>query len=245
MRKLTSGSFLILLLLATATRAQEIDFSETFALAEDRAAALEQLIPGTEEHYYYSCLHLQATEQLDKVPPLVEQWIQRHGRTERAIEVQHRQALLSYAQDHPGTLDYLRRELGLNFNHQRQEVSTRPDLPTQLDPERIARAAFLAQAFNGNTTTDGVEDRGLYELLGSDLDATRRRHLLSRLTYPDYPKLPELIVADLKVRNHSGFGSLGIHRQLLQAQLDECLERLPSLKNQQAYRRNLSDQALA
>ena len=33
--------------------------AETFALAADRRAALERLIPGTEERYYYECLLLQ------------------------------------------------------------------------------------------------------------------------------------------------------------------------------------------
>ena len=180
--------------------AQEIGFSETFALSQDRSVALEQLIPGTEEHYYYTCLHYQATSQLDQVPALVQAWIKRHGRTERCREIQHRQALLIYAQDHPGALDYLRRELGLNFNHQRQEVSTRPDLPTSLDQNRISWEAFLRQAFAGNNTTDGVEDRGLDALLSRQLDASRRRSLLSRLTYPDFPGLAELVVADIKVR---------------------------------------------
>jgi hypothetical protein len=215
--------------------AQEIGFSETFALSADRSVALEQLIPGTEEHYYYTCLHYQATSQLDQVPALVQAWIKRHGRTERCIEIQHRQALLIYAQDHPGALDYLRRELGLNFNHQRQEVSSRPDLPTSLDQNRISWDAFLAQAFAGNSTTDGVEDRGLDVLLSRQLDASRRRSLLSRLTYPDFPGLAELVVADIKVPNHSGFGSLGIHRQLLKNQLDQCLKLMPELKNQQAF----------
>ncbi len=34
----------------------EIGFLETFALAPKRAEALAELIPGTEDHYYYSAL---------------------------------------------------------------------------------------------------------------------------------------------------------------------------------------------
>src|SRR5687767_12673966 len=30
---------------------------EAFALAKDRAKALEQFIPGTEEHYFHACLY--------------------------------------------------------------------------------------------------------------------------------------------------------------------------------------------
>ena len=221
--------------LARGAEAQEVDFSETFVLSEDRLVALEQLIPGTEEHYYYTCLHYQSTSQLDRVPALIEAWVKRHGRTPRCIEIQHRQALLGYAQDHPAALEYLRRELGVTFNHQRQEVSTRPDLPTTLDQNQVSWEAYMARAFAGNNTTDGIEDRGLDLLLGRELGNSRRRSLLSRLTYPDFPGLAEQVVADLEVRNHSGFGSLNIHRQLLKTQLDQCLKRMPKLKNQQAF----------
>ena len=42
---------------ASVCGAGEIGFVEDFALAKDRAAALKQLIPGTETYYYYHCLH--------------------------------------------------------------------------------------------------------------------------------------------------------------------------------------------
>ena len=36
----------------------EIRFVEDFVLARDRTKAIEQLIPGTEDYYFYQCLHL-------------------------------------------------------------------------------------------------------------------------------------------------------------------------------------------
>ncbi|MFN9373372.1 MAG: hypothetical protein ACK6D3_15930 [Planctomycetaceae bacterium] len=41
----------------------EIGFVEDYVLARDRTAALQQLIPGTEDHYYYHALHFLSTEQ--------------------------------------------------------------------------------------------------------------------------------------------------------------------------------------
>ena len=38
---------------AHRTIAQEIGFSERFALAENRVAALKELIPGTDTYFYY------------------------------------------------------------------------------------------------------------------------------------------------------------------------------------------------
>ncbi|MCY2939463.1 MAG: hypothetical protein NTV55_14045 [Planctomycetota bacterium] len=57
---------------ASTSRAGEIDFVESYALAADRAQVLKQLIPGTENYYYYNCLHLIQTEQLDKCADLRE-----------------------------------------------------------------------------------------------------------------------------------------------------------------------------
>ena len=50
---------LFIALLMTATHAQEIGFIERFALAKDRADVLEELIPGTEDYYYFHALHYQ------------------------------------------------------------------------------------------------------------------------------------------------------------------------------------------
>ncbi|MCP4817060.1 MAG: hypothetical protein GY888_31485, partial [Planctomycetaceae bacterium] len=47
--------------------ANEIDFIEQFSLAANRQVALDQLIPGTEDYYYYHCLHLQNLEKYDEV----------------------------------------------------------------------------------------------------------------------------------------------------------------------------------
>ena len=67
------------------------------------------------------------------------------------------------------------------------------------------------------------------------LEPDRRRILLQRLQCPDYAILPQLIVDDLNHPNSPGFGAFGIHRQLLLAQLDECLRLKPDLLNQQNF----------
>ena len=74
--------------------AKEIGYIETFALAEDREAALSQLIPGTEDYYYFYCLHHQAAGDLAAVEKLLTPWIKRHGTSTRYQEIRNRQALL-------------------------------------------------------------------------------------------------------------------------------------------------------
>jgi len=54
----------------TTSRAGDINFNEDFALAKDRAASLKQLIPGTEDYYYFHCLHYLNTGQFEKIDGL-------------------------------------------------------------------------------------------------------------------------------------------------------------------------------
>src|SRR5512145_1465241 len=72
---------------AEASMAREIGFVETFALAEDRGKTLAELIPGSDEYYYYSCLHAeQRGAPRQEIDELLKAWIERGGVTQRVIE---------------------------------------------------------------------------------------------------------------------------------------------------------------
>ena len=47
----------VLFLFPVAMDATEIGYIEDFALARDRTVPLKQLIPGTEDYYYYHAIH--------------------------------------------------------------------------------------------------------------------------------------------------------------------------------------------
>ena len=86
-----AASILVLCLPTSASaQGQKIGFDEVFALSENRQAALEQLIPGTEDYYYYTCLQLQHRGELQQVPALLKTWIKRHGRGQRVREIENR-----------------------------------------------------------------------------------------------------------------------------------------------------------
>src|SRR5437764_6087 len=82
-------------LLAGTACAGDIGFVEDFALAADRAKALAQLIPGTEDYYYYHALQALNREEFDKVRAGFEPWHTRFGQTARLTEIQTRLALLA------------------------------------------------------------------------------------------------------------------------------------------------------
>src|SRR5438445_1864139 len=93
--------------MVSAAAAGEVGYVEDFALARDRATSLRQLIPGTEDYYYYHCLFFLHTEQFEKVEELTKPWLQRFGQTPRLTEMQTRHALLTYERNPERTLAYL------------------------------------------------------------------------------------------------------------------------------------------
>ncbi|MCH7685990.1 MAG: hypothetical protein IH899_04795, partial [Planctomycetes bacterium] len=220
---------------ASVSSAGEIGYIEDFALAKDRSVPLKNLIPGTEDYYYYHCLHFQNTEQFDKVDQLLQSWIKRYKYTARVREMLNRQALLTYEKNPQKSLEYLRVQLGLRFNHQRETLNKNLQLPTRLTQNLFDRETLNKIALSRYTNLKGFENSALDWLVTTELNADRRRHLLQRLTRPDYPNLPKLVVDDLNYRSSRGFGSFAVHRQLLLSQLEESLRLKPNLRNQTAF----------
>ncbi len=216
--------------------AGEIGFVEDFALAGDRGKALAQLVPGTEEYYYFHCLHFQNLGRLQEVEKLLPAWIKRHGHTARVREIKNRQALLQYQQDPQKSLDYIRRQLGINFNHAKSRLGVKPTHPTRLNPAIIDYTTLQSQALSRyRENLRGITSEGLYRLYGIRLSPYQLRDLLKRLQRPDFPGLVKLIARDMGNRHSRGFGSLPIHRSLTMAQLRKLLRIKGNLRFNQNF----------
>jgi len=215
----------------------EIGFIEKFALAPDREAVLGQLLPGSEDYYFFHALHYQNTAQAAKLAEILDQWSKRFPNSTRRRIIENRAALLAYDADPQATLKFLRERLNLQFNHQQQARDQKPDLPTKLDPARISRAAFLDVALQGRDDLSQVADDALPSLLRDKvaLRPSQKRNLLQRLRRPDVPGLVDLIAEDLQTPESRGFGEFEIHRALLPEQLDELAKRRPALLEDQAF----------
>ena len=212
----------------------DIDFVERFALAEDRESTLSELVPGTDEYYFYHCLHYQNTERLDEAQRILETWQKRNGNHPQIQQMRHRQALLAYTNEPQVTLDYLIDKLNVNLNHQRQRPSAEPGLPSQLDPALISFQRLNERAL-GNDNLERYEDLGLPVAATQDLNERQLRALLQRLNHPVIPGLPQLVDQELKNPDASPFGSLPIHQLLLLDQLDELVRLRPRLRNENAF----------
>lgn len=221
--------------LTPSGRAGEVGYVEDFALAGDRAAALRQLVPGTEDYYYYHALHLLNTGQYDKSRDHIALWRQRLGITARLPEIETRQALLTYEKDPKATLEYLRGRLNLHFNHHKEDVGAVPDLPTHLDQRLFARATLRSDSFRRWQILDNFEDSALDWLAAGELTWERRRNLLQRITRPDVPNLPKLVADDLATPHTVGFGGYPVHAQMTLPQLEELLKLRPELPTNAAF----------
>ncbi|QDU58972.1 hypothetical protein [Aeoliella mucimassa] len=219
----------------SATAEDEIGYVETFALAEDREKVLEQLIPGTEEYYFYHTLHYQLTGQHEALEQIMAKWRNRMRNSQLRDLIVRREQMLAYDENPQQTLAWLQRELNLHFSHQRdREPGQKPDLPTVLDPKLIDRDAFIERAIQNQDNLSQFQDSAFDWLLregGVELTSNRRRALLSRLDRPDYDGLVGLVLADLQTKESRGFGEFPIHGQLLQAQLDQLVKKKPDLLN--------------
>ena len=231
-------SALALALATVAASAEnEIGFIEKFALAPDREAVLGQLIPGSEDYYFFHALHFQNTKQKAKLAAIMDAWAKRFPNSQQRRVIENREALLGYDADPQATLKFLRERLDLQFNHQQEARDRKPDLPSVLDQARIGREVFQREALRNGDDLHECTDAALETLVREKvaLKPEQVRALLARLKRPDVPNLVDVIVADLKSKESSGFGEFEIHRALLPEQLDELAKRIPSLSDNQAF----------
>jgi len=213
----------------------EIGFIENFSINQNRVDSLKQLIPGTEDYYYYHCLHYQNNLKFDLVEEYLSKWIKRYHYTTKVNEILNRQALLMYKQNPSKTLTRIRATLNLRFNHQKIIADAKKEYPTSLNQTIISFDTLKQRAFSRYKDLSGFSKRGLDFVDLSTLNAQQIRHYLEQISTPDIPNLPRFIVSELRAKYSRGFGSMNIHKKLFLNQLDECLRLMPELKNQTKF----------
>jgi len=225
--------------LPPALRAEnEIGFIERFALAPDREKALGELVPGSEDYYFFHCLHYQSARNEAKFNEFMGQWRKRFpDENARRRIIENRQALLDYDATPQQTLDYLKQQLNVTHQHQQEVRDQKPNLPTTLDPKLVSRDVFERVALANDQSLGGLSQSALETLVRNKtaLSPQQRRALLSKLQRPDVTNLPETVIADLKTPESKGFGEFPIHHALLPAQLDTLVQALPALATNNAF----------
>ncbi|MFT6577456.1 MAG: hypothetical protein ACJA16_005672, partial [Akkermansiaceae bacterium] len=216
---------------------QDVGFIEDFALAENREEALKQLIPGTEDYYYYHALHFQNERRLNDLKETLSQWQNRFQNSGQRKLIENREALIRYSDDPEATLAYLKKELNLQLNHQQEGKAREAKHPSVLDQKLISWKAFLDDARRNSGNLENLDESAFYLFLESQpkMTSAELRDLLSRATLPDLPNLLDLILTDLKSKESRGFGEFSIHRALTKVQLEKLLEGKKDLINHEVY----------
>ncbi len=212
--------------------AEEISYNERFALDGDRQSALKELIPGTEDFYYYNALHLELEGKLAEAKQKIDDGVKKYGHSHRLRELENRYALKVYETNPAYSLKYLVRQLNLNFNHRQKKLREEVQLPTGLNPNLIAFDTLAKYAFKEHRNTNRFEDSAFDYLVTAKLTPDQRRSLLTRLRRPDYPGIVKLIIDDLNYKHSNGFWHHEVHKMLTVEQLEECLTRKPELIKQ-------------
>ncbi|MEQ1826759.1 MAG: hypothetical protein ABL921_12470 [Pirellula sp.] len=235
LRRAIGLSFLAIPLLATSAcmvTAQEIGFSERYALSENRQATLQELIPETEPYFYYHCLHCQTSGKIGEARGYLDAWIAKFGPTEQNRRMQTRQFILEFKANPQATINHLRSEFGINVDHPAPRKNEAAELETKLDPNLIRWETILR---SNASDLNRVENIALGHVTSLLSDTNNLRRWLDRIDRPDIPGLIDLIVRELKLQDSRGFGSAPIHNQLTIAQLLELEKRVPKILESNAF----------
>ncbi len=212
----------------------EIDFIEGFALAEDRRVVIADLIPGTEDYFYYSCLHHQNNKQLADAAAVLEKWGAMAPHDARLSQMRLRQVILSYDANPAEATAAIASELGLMLNHQPPSLDVSAEFPSELDASKIATQTIIEKTVQ----RDGLQkltQAGLWHLIGTELPLEQTRSLIGKLRRSDLEGLVEIIAEELSAKDSKGFGWARVHGMLTADQLDALANQLPGVWQQAEF----------
>ncbi|MCC6509716.1 MAG: hypothetical protein IT423_11445, partial [Pirellulaceae bacterium] len=203
---------------------QEVGFIEKFATSSDRREALKELIPGTEDYFYYHCLHHQNEQQLAQAQAILEQWQTKFGETADVLRMRARQMVLSYDGAPSATIDYLRDKLGVQLDHAPPSRDRAATLASRLAPERLAPDKLIQAALARDPSFGQIARTTLPKLVDRRMAPDQLRAWLQRLNRADIDGLVKRIAEELALQDSAGFGWANIHQLLTLEQLDELLK---------------------
>ncbi len=222
--------------------AEPIGLMEKYALAEDRQAMLSELIPGSEDYFFYHCLHHQTVGQLDRSEAIIKDWLaENKGRETPVIQgMLDRQRLLTYNDSPQRTIDYLIKRLGINHNHAPPVAKGERRYPSQFNAAELDVDKLVKDALRRNDALKPTGIAHLAELYRTGKTAGLNINLhefLKRVDGPYIEKLDELVIKELSARreNEKRFGDLRAHSYLTLAELDRVAKAVPKIADDNEF----------
>jgi hypothetical protein len=239
-------NLMCLCLMLTPLHAAEDLFREHFADPATRPLALQELIPGTRDAFFFTALHHQLAGHEADFKKAIAAW---HAAAERKADpvssaglatLENRQRLLDYQTQPKEALAKLIERLDLTFDDDRPDAAAAAEsLPTRLDPALISAAAFDAAAIKASPDAPYTQFSG--ERLMRELDQVKSfdnakvRWFLQHLKGQPTPGILPLIARALALNPPVSFGELEFHRHLTSEQLAALLKLAPTLLNDEVF----------
>lgn len=220
-----------------AINAENIGFIEKYALAPDRQAMLDQLIPGSEDYYFFHCLHYQVTGDLNRAETFLGDWETKiPNDSEQRVSIRNRQRLLTYGTSPDRTIEYLRDRLSVRFDHSAPPKAGERRWLDTLDQNLLDPIALISQTARVRQNLSQVGLRILADKMLDDRAANYGVDLTWLTQQIDgrwYPRLGELVIAELRTRRPEGrqFGDRPAHANLTLTELRDVLDAFPELAN--------------
>lgn len=212
-----------------ALRAQSIETLEAMALAPSRREALAQLIPGTEEAFYFTTLVAQAEGNLPEAEATLRAWEAAFPRSTMAASLRDRQLWLDYPQKPQALIDRVIGRLQPNLQHAAPLSNPGASLPSRLDETLLAIGRKIEEAIAADPSLARLDTHGLAQLLVRPLPMESLRALLNRLERVDLPGLVDAVDRELSAKDSAGWGSLPIHSRMTLAQRQQLAKLQPNL----------------
>ncbi len=129
---------------------EPIGFIEAWVLSDDRATTLAQLVPGTEDYYFFHALHYQQTGQGEKFKSIMKVWGQSEDENDpfgpsQYKMLKNRAIILDYQNNPEESIKKLTKLLKLKLDHQRPIPPEDAQIPSTLDAALISEKAFYQQ----------------------------------------------------------------------------------------------------
>lgn len=233
---------LLLSFLVTPLMAEPIGVMERYALAPDREAMLGELIPGSEDYYFYHCLHFQTTGQLPRSETILDDWLKsRRGQSSALISAMtDRQRLLTYRQAPERTIDHLIRRLGVKLDHTPPIVKGERRFPSQFDAATLDVTRLVDEALKRSDPLKPLGMRNLAERFQKGQTAglpISLQDFLKRVDGAYIEDLDQLVIKELLSRpaRDVRFGDVAAHQFLTDSELDAVARRVPAIADDNAF----------
>ena len=223
---------------------EPIGFIEAWVLSDDRVATLTQLVPGTEDYYFFHALHYQQSSQSGKFKSIMEVWGQSEDENNpfgpsRYKMLKNRAIILDYQNNPEESIKKLTKLLKLKLDHQRPIPPEDAQIPSTLDTALISEKAFYQQAATDNQSqpyTALSKHLLIKELQNvASFDRTKRLWFLKQKIRGDFPAIPQMILAELQHDSQPSFSEIPGTDLLLLDQLFWLEKQHPALREQESF----------